>query len=176
MNKYITGCLNESVSQGTKRQQLPYFKEGARPYVEFTKEVVKGSITSSVHAGQKLDLGEIFQPRISWYELCGIAHPLPGRGVGSGGNHSYYSPVLGFSSTSGHQKYCTPSAHLGVRDDSLIYFGQQISWQNTAFHPPLPSLQQLQKHFFILFNSTEALQPINMYAECLKEKILTISE
>lgn len=60
MNKYITGCLNESVSQGTERQWLPYFKEGARPYVEFTKKVVKSSITSSVHTGQKLDLGEIF--------------------------------------------------------------------------------------------------------------------
>lgn len=59
MNKYITGCLNESISQGTERQQLPYFKESARPYVEFTKEVVKASITSNVHAGQNLDLGEI---------------------------------------------------------------------------------------------------------------------
>lgn len=80
------------------------------------------------------------------------------------------------SSTSGHQRYHTPSAHLGVRDDGIICFGQQISWQSTAPHPPLPLLQQLQKHFFLLFNSTEALQLINMYAKCLKEKILTISE
>lgn len=175
MNKYITGCLNESVSQGTKRQQLPYFKEVSRPYVEFTKEVVKGSITSSVHAGQKLDWGEIFQPRISWYELCCTAHPLPGRGVGSGGNHNYCSSVLGFLYFWAPEIY-TPSAHLGVRDDGIICFGQQISWQSTAPHPPLPLLQQLQKHFFLLFNSTEALQLINMYAKCLKEKILTISE
>lgn len=87
-----------------------------------------------------------------------------------------WAPVhrVWFFSMSGHQRPCTLSTHLEVRND---YSANEFHGSVQPSSPLLPHLEwQLQKHFFFLFNSVEALQLINIYAKCLKEKILTISE